>query len=60
VRAVLIIAALAGACVAVLLVTDRGNERSSASAQLPLTDVTSPPASHHADPSLKTSFASWT
>jgi hypothetical protein len=44
----------------VLLVTDRGNERSSASAQLPLTDVTSPPASHHADPSLKTSFASWT
>ena len=53
-RAVLVIAALAGACVAVLLFTAGDDERSSAAAQLPLTEVTSPPASHHADPSLKT------
>jgi hypothetical protein len=54
VRAVLVIAALLGACAAVLLVTAGDDERSSAAAQLPATDVTSPPAGHHADPALKT------
>ena len=53
-RAVLVIAALLGACAAVLLVTAGDGERSSAAAQLPSTDVTSPPANHHADPDLKT------
>jgi hypothetical protein len=50
----LVIAALLGACVAVLLVTAGDDERSSAAAQLPATAVTEPPASHHADPGLKT------
>jgi plastocyanin len=54
VRALLVIAALVGACAAVLLVTAGDDERSSASAQLPATAITSPPPSHHADPSLKT------
>jgi plastocyanin len=55
VRAVLVIAALLGACAAVLLVTAGGDSRSRAAAeQLPETAVTSPPAGHHADPSLKT------
>ena len=53
-RAVLVIAALAGACVAVLLATAGDGPRSSARAQLPATAVTSPPPEHHADPSLKT------
>ena len=53
-RAVLVIAALLGACAAVFLVTAGDDERSSAAAQLPETDVTSPPANHHADPGLKT------
>lgn len=53
-RAVLVIAALAGALVAVLLATAGDDERSSAAAQLPETAVTSPPPNHHADPSLKT------
>jgi hypothetical protein len=55
VRALVVIAVLAGACVAVLLVTAGGDERSRAAAQeLPRTEVTSPPANHHADPDLKT------
>jgi plastocyanin len=54
VRAVLVIAALLGARAAVLLVTAGDDERSSAAAQLPATDMTSPPAGHHADPDLKT------
>ncbi len=53
-RAVLVIAALAGVCVAVLLATAGDDPRSSAAAQLPATAVTSPPPNHHADPSLKT------
>ena len=52
-RAVLVIAALLGACAVVLLVTAGDDERSSAAAQLRATDVTSPPANHHADPDLK-------
>jgi hypothetical protein len=54
VRALLVIAALVGACVAVLLVTAGDDGRSSAAAQLPATAITEPPASHHADPGLKT------
>jgi hypothetical protein len=55
VRAGLVIAALVSACAAVLLATAGGDERSRANAQeLPPTAVTSPPASHHADPGLKT------
>jgi hypothetical protein len=50
----LVIAALLGACAAVLLITAGDDERSSAAAQLPATEVTSPPANHHADPDLKT------
>jgi plastocyanin len=50
----LVIAALLGACVAVLLVTAGDDERSSAAAQLPATAITEPPANHHADPGLKT------
>ena len=53
-RALLVIAALVGACAAVLLVTAGDDERSSAAAQLPATAITSPPPNHHADPSLKT------
>jgi len=49
VRAVLVIAALLGACIAVLLVTAGDDERSSAAAQLPATEITSPPASHDND-----------
>jgi plastocyanin len=55
VRAVLVIGALLGVCVAVLLV--RAGDESSTRAQaqeLPETDVTSPPASHHAGPGLET------
>jgi hypothetical protein len=54
VRAVAVIVALVGACVAVLLASAGDGPRSSASAQLPATAVTSPPPEHHADPSLKT------
>jgi len=54
VRALLVIAVLVGACVVVPLVTAGADERSRASAQLPIAAVTSPPPSHHADPSLKT------
>jgi hypothetical protein len=54
VRAVLVIAALLGACVVVFLVTAGDDERSSAAAQLPATALTEPPANHHADPDLKT------
>ncbi|HKP20519.1 MAG TPA: hypothetical protein VJT68_03320 [Thermoleophilaceae bacterium] len=54
-RALVVIAALVGICGAVLLVTAGGDERSRAVAEaLPKTDVTAPPASHHADPGLKT------
>jgi len=55
VRAPLVIAALVGVCGVALLVTAGDDERSRASAEpLPTADVTSPPASHHADPDLKT------
>jgi hypothetical protein len=54
VRAVAVIVALLGACAAMLLATAGDDPRSSASAQLPATAVTSPPPGHHADPSLKT------
>ena len=53
-RAVLVIAALLGACAVVFLVTAGDDERSSAAAQLPATAITEPPANHHADPDLKT------
>jgi plastocyanin len=55
VRALGVIAALLGACAAVLLVTagDESGSRASAG-PLPKMDVTSPPAGHHADPGLRT------
>jgi plastocyanin len=55
VRALVVIAALLCACGAVFLITagDESGSRASAG-PLPKTDVTSPPAGHHADPGLKT------
>ena len=55
VRAVGVIGALLCACGAVLLVTAGVESGSRAAAEpLPEADVTSPPASHHADPDLHT------
>src|SRR5687768_15586455 len=53
VRLVVLISALAAVAVTVALVVPGGSP-DTASAQLPLQEVTSPPPEHHADPSLKT------
>jgi plastocyanin len=54
VRFLALSAAVAAAAAVVVFLVAPGGSPDSASAQLPLQEVTSPPPEHHADPSLKT------